>query len=330
MTVEPVDWQGWPAFALRDEAVEVVVVPERGAKLVSLRGLPTGRQWLWQDATRPVRPALLGDDYATHDISGFDECFPTIGACRYPGEGPQLADHGELWSRPWRVESTLESTVDAVTTAVDGVALPYTFHRTVSLPAPGTVRLDYRIRNHGRTGFAWLWSAHPLLAAEPGMRVELPGEPSLTKEFGLSNRIGPDDDTGLRGHLSRHVWPYVRGADGRLNDLRRLDFPQPPVTDKVVARVLDEGWAALAVPASGERLTIRFDPVTLPFLGVCVNLGAWPATGEPGRWVAIEPSTGSTDRLDEAHARGECGWLEPGATRSWHLELVLSGWAERP
>ncbi len=319
-TVETLDWQGWPAVRLRDNALEAVLVPGRGAKLVSLRSRATGREWLWQDDSRPIRPALLGDDYATHDISGFDECFPTIGACRHPDGGHRdLADHGELWSRPW----TLATTGSTVTTAIDGVALPYHFQRTLSLPEPGTLRLDYAVRNTSATGFACLWSAHPLFAASPGMRIELPGQPRLTKEFGLSGRMGADDATGLRGHLDPYLWPHVRGADGTLHDLRRLDFPEPAVTDKAVARGLTEGWAALLVPGTGERLTLRYDRDALPYLGICVNQGAWPATGQPGRWVALEPATGGTDRLDEAAARGECAWLGPHEYRTWRLDLHL-------
>ena len=39
-----------------------------------------------------------------YDASGFDECFPTIGACAYPEapwQGVIAPDHGELWTLPW-------------------------------------------------------------------------------------------------------------------------------------------------------------------------------------------------------------------------------------
>jgi hypothetical protein len=319
MTVRRTGWRGWDAVALSDDSVEVILLPDRGAKLVSLRSIATGREWLWQDPARPVRPAGFGDDYAAHDISGFDECFPTIAACRYPGGGPELVDHGELWSRPWACEVG----ADDVTTRIGGVALPYEFRRTLSLPEPGTVHLDYTVRNHGSAGFAWLWSAHPLLAAEPGMRIDLPGQPELTKEFGLSNRIGADDETGRKGHLDAYVWPFVRGADAARNDLRRLDFPHPPVTDKVIARGLAEGRVALHASGDSERLTFRFDPLALPYVGVCVNMGAWPDPHTPGRWVALEPATGGTDRLDEAFERGECGWLDRGGVATWRLDISV-------
>jgi hypothetical protein len=43
-----------------------------------------------------------------------------------------------------------------------------------------------------------------------------------------------------------------------------------------------------------------FNPEHIPFVGICFNLDAWPFTGEKARWVAIELSTGPTDKLDES------------------------------
>ena len=59
---------------------------------------------------RLVRPAAYGATFVEQDMAGWDEMFPTILACAYPGPGPHhgaaLPDHGEAWSLPWEVTQT--------------------------------------------------------------------------------------------------------------------------------------------------------------------------------------------------------------------------------
>lgn len=71
-----------------------VVVPEMGAKLVSLADKRSGLEWLAGPADRPFRPVPYGADFVQQDMSGWDEMFPTIVACAYPAPGE---NHG---SRP--------------------------------------------------------------------------------------------------------------------------------------------------------------------------------------------------------------------------------------
>jgi len=70
-----------------------------GAKLVSLVHKPAAHDWLLGPADRPFRPVPYGASFVDQDMSGWDEMFPTIEACPYPGEGPYagaaLPDHGE-------------------------------------------------------------------------------------------------------------------------------------------------------------------------------------------------------------------------------------------
>src|SRR5919108_2274350 len=78
------------------------ILPELGAKMTSLVRLESGHEFLLQPQ-RPLRRASYGDAFAEFDTSGFDECVPTVSACRL-ASGQELPDHGELWSVPWQTE----------------------------------------------------------------------------------------------------------------------------------------------------------------------------------------------------------------------------------
>lgn len=320
-TISELEYKGFPAVLLRSAMLEIIVIPSLGAKAVSLRFLPTGRQWLWQDPTRPYRSGVYGDDFAAYDISGFDECFPSIGECFYPDypwKGAIVPDHGELWSLPW--EYKIEE--NSLHLQVHGVRFPYLFEKWLTFTAPGRCRIQYRVTNLSSFPFKYIWSAHPMFAIEPGMRIHLPGTPRLYKEFGIGGRIGPDRGPGNGGYLSEHVWPFVVNASGEQEDLRDLDYPIPPVMDKVYADGLSSGWCALHNPRTGEYVSFAFSPSRVPRVGVCVDMGAWPFTGQPSYWTALEPCTGCTDRLDVAILRGEHSVMETLATKEWTLNLV--------
>jgi hypothetical protein len=325
MPIELASHAGFTAVAVGTARLRLTVVPDCGGKIVSLRSAVSGREWLWRDPARPLRQPAPGGEFARHDISGWDECFPTIGPCPYPAApgaafaGVTLGDHGELWSRPWRWQiAGAELRMSRA-----GDALPYVFERSIGPTADGGIRLNYRVENRSASPMRYLWSAHPLLNAEAGMRIRLPPSAVMTKEFGHGGRIGADSEDGSLGRFDEYRWPDAQGADGVIRDLSLVAFEDPPVTDKVVVRGLADGWAEVAGPSGGERLRFQFPLPSVPYLGVCMNYAAWPFGDHPGRWLAVEPASGGTDRLDDAVARSEAALLAAGGSARWHLELSV-------
>lgn len=168
-----------------------------------------------------------------------------------------------------------------------------------------------------------MWSAHPLFAIDENMKIEITGNPKMSKEFGFGGRIGADGDNWYGGHLSEHVWPSVVGADGRFSDMSEVSLDKV-LTDKVVLDAPVDGLVSLKKLTSGRSLTMKFSPLELPFLGICYNFGAWPLTGEPATWVALEPTTGKTDRLDECAELDCARVLAPKSNANWSLEIELN------
>jgi hypothetical protein len=69
--------------------------------------------------------------------------------------------------------------------------------------------------------------------------------------------------------------------------------------------------------AGGERLTVSWSTEENPLLGLWLSRGCYG-------WhhLALEPTNGAPDRLDEAVEKWRChGQLAPGETRRWRLRL---------
>src|ERR1041385_8547677 len=86
--------QGFEVFILGSQEVEVAVVPELGARIISLKDLRTGREWLWHPAGgRKLFRNRAGDNFARSPLVGVDECLPTIAP--FSGQHRVLPDQGE-------------------------------------------------------------------------------------------------------------------------------------------------------------------------------------------------------------------------------------------
>jgi hypothetical protein len=159
------------AIQMRGQDLVVSVIPALGGKISSIRWL--GKELLAHNPRKPFRPARYAAPYEDYDASGFDECLPTIGPCQYleyPWEGAELPDHGEVWSLPW--DCQIEA--DGLYLRTQGIRMPYIFEKWITLPQPGVMHIRYALTNLAPFPFRYLWSAHPLFAPQPGMRIYLP------------------------------------------------------------------------------------------------------------------------------------------------------------
>jgi galactose mutarotase-like enzyme len=158
---------------LRNESVEIRIVPELGGRILSLRDLRSGREWMWHPAdARQLARHPLGCDFQHSTLAGADECLPTIDACRW--EGRDLPDHGECWASAWTLDA---SALDEgqLRTTLDLPLSPLRFERTVTLDGPH-VKLAYCLTSRSDQPERWLWAFHPLYPLCPGDRLELPGK----------------------------------------------------------------------------------------------------------------------------------------------------------
>lgn len=310
---------GLHSITLQNQFIKLRFIPELGGKIVEIYDIKNSHEWLWRDNSRPVKLAKYGDTYDRYDISGFDECFPNIGISQDPTNSEiTLPDHGEIWSMPWQVAEIDQG----ISTTVAGRLFEYCFSRKITLINRKLI-FDYTVSNIGTSDITYMWSAHPLFKIDEDMKIEISGNPKMLKEFGFGGRVGEDGEAWYGGHLTEHVWPKVLSADGQLSDLSNVSLAKV-LTDKVVLDAPTDGEVTLQKLNSGRKLTMKFSPSDIPYLGICYNFGAWPLTGEPATWVALEPTTGRTDRLDECMKLGSANILKARESKTWQLELEIN------
>jgi len=295
---EEVIFRGEPGVALRSHDLEVVVLPRRGAKIVSLRHRPSGREWLEQPAGDLREPPTYGSAFTDAEMFGWDEMLPTIDASLYPdGEyrGTPLPDHGEVWTLPWETRPAGEDLL--CWTA--GRALPFRVGRMMRL-IEGRLQLDYELSATGDTPLWLLWAAHPQFAVDGrGTRIVLPVQ--------------------VRQLLN--IWPSVEPG--------RVGWPSPDIEStrglprgagRKLYALPDAGLGSAGlIDADGAWLRLTWDPALVPYLGIWLDNGAY--AHHPV--IALEPSTGYYDDLALAVSNRRVPQIQPGRSLRWSLEVTL-------
>jgi galactose mutarotase-like enzyme len=303
-------------LTLENEHVRVQMLPEVGSKITSLLYVADNREFLFQPPN-PQRSYTIpgyGTQFKDFDNSGFDECLPTVGACRYPGKAfrADLPDHGEVWSVPWEWDTT----GDRVQLRCRCRQLPLIFHKEIRLQRD-SVLISYKVENSSAEKIDYLWSSHPLLAINPGDRVMIP--PEVKEVFIDQSHTGR-----LGGFGDRASWPLAVARSGAAADLSSILPPDANTAEKYFTPRLSQGWCALYSPSTNHSITFRFDPKIIPFVGMWINQGGWPTDSAFKHYtVALEPCSGAPDSLEKAVESNQASMLAGKQTQSWELEIQL-------
>jgi galactose mutarotase-like enzyme len=307
-------WHDLDAWLLESAALRAVVVPRLGAKIVSLLDKRSGTEWLAGPGSRAVKPLAYGAAFEKQDMSGWDEMFPTISACAYPGpgaaHGAPLPDHGEVWALPWAVE---EANAGRLRLSVQGRALPYHLARTLAFVAPDTLALHYELVNLGSDPLAYIWAAHPQFDCGAGAQIVLP--PGVTQ---VCNVLPPA--WGWGEPEARYAWPQATGMDGTRRQIDQVGGPERRQARKFYV-LPDEriGSAALVRQPAGPWLRLAWEPDAVPYFGLWVDEGALHHQAV----AALEPATGFYDSLALAWAQQRVAVLGPGQSTAWTLIVQM-------
>ncbi|HEV3173861.1 MAG TPA: hypothetical protein VGZ32_26150 [Actinocrinis sp.] len=267
--------------------------PGLGGKVTSLRFGERGREWL----APPVRPRAApapGQDWGDLDCSGWDECFPNIGASAEGG----LADHGDVWRVPWHAP---------LTTYYGSAAPPdraYRFLRYISAQN-GLLRVDYRVENIGEKPLNWSWAQHMLLAADERTRIIASSPMRFRLDSAFEGGAPSTRFDWLAPEATQVAEITLDKATGRAAKL----WLEPPLPAVVAVMVEGGDWLAWWVADAPFR-----------HVGLWVNLGGWGDV--PVRHVAIEPAFGAHDA--PARAYSALDPLAAGRAKSWWV-LVEAG-----
>lgn len=278
--------QGFDAYRLGNDALELTVVPELGAKIISLKNRKTGREWLWHPGAELIlfrnRP---GDDFALSPLVGVDECIPTIAPCEW--QGRPLPDHGEVWPAPWNVDDA-RAREGILSTSIRMAVSPFHFTRAIELDG-SRINLRYRLENLGAREEAYMWAIHPLIRLREGDRLELPAS--------------------TRARLEKND-AWVDAVDTAIPD---------GDCSKIFARGIAEGRVAIANIKTGERFEMLWNIAENDSLGIWLTRGGWHGYHH----FAIEPTNGSPDPLASAVSENHHGKIAASGVHTWSVCLNL-------
>ena len=295
--------QGSEITVLENSEISIGVAPEFGARVVTLRNLRTGRDWM----AAGDRACDAAEDavYGAAQAAGWDECFPTVSPSEEvdPAWNRRLRDHGDLWGRPWRVHlhgNRIEATFSGESIS---------FRRIITLDR-GIVDVAYSVRNRGNRPLPYLWAQHGVLAVEPQDRITIAGLDGPLAVTFCQHR-------GLPLKVGQTTWPH---ASGMLGDLRTLRTREARLAVKMYGAVRDRFRAAVGRP--DDYLCFEWSQRDAPFVGLWLNFGGWPSE-MPAYHIAIEPTSAPADHLAGARALFRERVLEPGALHAWKVRLSL-------
>jgi hypothetical protein len=255
------DVAGWRSILLENDAMQVIVLPEKGAEIHRLVDRRTGTDilfeapWGLQGPGAPPLPGSGEDEFMWNYAGGWQELFPSVNeSCAY--RGGQIPFHGEVASLPWAFE-VLEAgeTEVAVKFWTQTRQTPFLIERVMRL-RDGTAELvlEGTVVNESESASHFVWGQHCVIGPpflESGCRLEIPARTIVT---------APElwePETARLEPGQRVPWPFAPLRGGGQVDLRTVPGPETGSHDDLYVTDLDAGW--LEVTNSQLDLTFRLD-----------------------------------------------------------------------
>jgi len=328
---------GWQGLCLRNEHLEVTLVPERGGQIQQItarrqeaREVDLLWQAPWPHRPPPVAPLPPGADsqavWMDNYTGGWQVLFPNAGgACTVNGAPHTF--HGEASVVPWQCEVVERAPgVPEVRLVVRLARTPFRLERRVWLEADRPVlRIQERVINEGAQAQPFVWGHHPAFGApflQAGCRLDVPARTFLAGDSQVSQSawVAP----GVRSQ-----WPHVariERAGGGTVDLSVVPGPETHTDTFGFLLDLEEGWYALSNDALGTGFGLVWPLDVFPCVWLWQELGG--TQGYPW-WgntyvMGVEPHSSSTaDGLATAIERGTAHTLAPGEQLEAELTAVL-------
>jgi galactose mutarotase-like enzyme len=273
---------------LENEWFAVSVLPEVGAKILSLYDKASKRQILWENPRIRPQTYPIDANFDNYWCGGWDDAYPTADACVHAGEPfPNL---GELRSLAWQVEehSALKTTLTTF-----GPISP--IHVTKSIWLSGQVlHMNFAVKSLSAIKLDFMWGTHPAFAIEAGTRLLIPAGIGIVSQ---SN----DESLGTPG--DEYNWPHINRTD-----MSVVPDSSAGINCGHYATDLEDGW--FAVESKGRGVLYEFPVETCPCLWMWLVYGGWRGYYH----AVIEPWTGYPVNLAQAFEEGRHNRLAPGET----------------
>lgn len=313
MEISSCAFKNTTGLSLKNYWIQIIVLPQQGAKIASIVYRPTMHEVLWQNPdNNEFTFSRYGTPFSQGDVSGIDDMFPSISACRYqkrPWEGLMIPDHGEVWALEWDYRILL----DAIEFSTSGRALPYILNKRLTL-YKNEIHFIYKLTNTGKEDIDFIWAFHPLFQAVEGMEVILP---DTVEE--IVNVYDENDVMGAYGLI--YPWPQFIDARGSFMDLARVPTKDTGICVKYYIKGNHQGFCGFRDHKNRLQITLTYPEDVVGFTGIWMDCMGYKE--KPQYNIALEPSIGGYDSLAYAQQHDTCGKIPASKSLSWYLHIRL-------
>ena len=308
--------KGWRSVVLENDALRVVVLPDKGADIYELVHLDTGIDvlfkgpWGLQPPGAPLLDGSGDDEFMWNYEGGWQELFPSVNeACVYGGN--RIPFHGEVASLPWEYDILRDDDDEAsVRFWTRCRQTPFSLERVMQLRrGVPELTLEGTVTNESDEPAHFVWGQHCVLGPpflEPGCRLDVPARTIVT----------PDElwepETARLVPGQREPWPHARLRAGGTADLREVSGPEAESHDDLFVTDLEAGWLCVRKPDPALTFRLEWDRSVFGWVVLWQPYGGARAKPLRGSYaLGVEPWT-SRLTLEEAAATGQAIELAGG------------------
>jgi galactose mutarotase-like enzyme len=296
------------ALVLENEKIRTVILPEMGARVLSLIYKPTETEFAWRSPNVPIEKT----NEALENVSGFFDCIPTTDPCTFRGNKLPLG--GEVSSKPWKILK-IEKRRAAVTLRMEARCkiYPLLIRKKITLRKnKSALEIEYEVCNLSTDTLEYHYSGHNTIQVSPYHRLVIPHEVTKLK-------LGYDSRFGKMGDMIS--WPEAVDTKGNRVDISKIAGPCEGIMENFYTAKLKERWCAAINEAKQEAIAVTWQGEALPYLNICTNTGAW----RDYYFAALEPVTGRPDNLEVAvNQWKDYATLKPKEKTTWKQTFILS------
>ncbi len=276
--------------------------PEDGARITRMTF--AGFDLLTRAPARFRPPKRNYGLYETRPVCGYDDCFPSVDACRFPGRNWRVPDHGELCWLPW----TAQPARGGLRFSVQSQKLPLSFSRTM-LFSENRLTWQFAVRSQAADPLPFQHIMHPLMPLE---------------EIDLAALRLPDCGMVYDETRKKPVKPERASGSARCGMRDVLESIKPGKFRMLILHHVKHGCFTVAFK-NGLSLRASFPRKHFDSLGIWWNNRGYP--DEPGRRrceCAFEPIPGPASSLARAVRAGGAMIVQPGQNLAWKVEWEIT------
>lgn len=241
-------------------------------------------------------PSTDYGEYETRPVYGYDDCFPSVESCQYPGSDWHIPDHGEVCWLGWKVAPKTNGLVFVVKSQ----ALPVQFTRKMLFSETG-INWVFEVFNEGDKAVPFQHVIHPLMPLNEVVDFHLPGFESVYNAI-------------------THTMMELKNPD----EVRKFLLRQPlGVTNMLFVQRVKPGKLSLTFK-KGIRLEMNFPEKKFPTVGIWWNNSAYPdEDGCRRNECAFEPIPGLNSSLSDAHKHNLHLSVAPKEKYTWQIQWKI-------